>query len=104
MKIVISNEAYKDIESIFEYISFDSIKYANETLSNIYSLIYKLETFPYLGKYVPEFSSKQYRQLLYKSYKIVYSVSEEKNTIYIHFIIHTKRDFLQLFEKKERKL
>ena len=33
---------------------FDSIKYANETLENIYSRIYELESAPYLGRFVPE--------------------------------------------------
>ena len=31
MRILMSNEAHQDIDSIFEYISRDSIKYANET-------------------------------------------------------------------------
>ena len=31
MQVLMSNEAHKDIESIYEYISRDSIKYANET-------------------------------------------------------------------------
>lgn len=31
MKVLMSNEAHQDIDSIFEYISSDSIKYANET-------------------------------------------------------------------------
>ena len=31
MQIFMSNEAHEDIGSIFEYISHDSIKYANET-------------------------------------------------------------------------
>lgn len=50
MQVLISNEAHQDIDYIFEYISRDSIKYANETLENIYSLIYKLESAPYLGR------------------------------------------------------
>lgn len=31
MRILMSNEAHQDIDSIFEYILRDSIKYANET-------------------------------------------------------------------------
>ena len=47
-----SNEAHQDIDSIFEYISRDSIKYANET----------------------------------------------SNTIYIHFVIHSKRNFKSFYK------
>lgn len=98
MKILISNEAYEDLESIYEYISYDSIKYANETISNIYSLIYRLEDSPYLGRYVPELSNKKYLEIIYKSYRIFYEVSEINNLIYIHFIIHGKRNFEKFYE------
>lgn len=98
MQILISDEAYKDIESIFGYISHDSIKYANETSKNIYSRIYKLADNPYLGRCVPEFSNKQFRELIYKSYRIIYDISEDSNIIYIHFIVHSKRNFKSFYK------
>ena len=48
MKILISNEAQTDLEEIFEYISYDSVIYANETLEKIYIRIYELNKNPYL--------------------------------------------------------
>ena len=68
MQVLMSNEAHEDIDSIFEYISHDSIKYANETSEIIYSRIYKLENAPYLGRYVSELPDKHFRELIYKSY------------------------------------
>lgn len=93
MQVLMSNEAHEDIDSIFEYISRDSVKYANETSENIYSRIYELENAPYLGRFVPELSDKHFRELIYKSYRIVYDISEDSNTIYIHFVVHGKRNF-----------
>ena len=93
MQILISNEAYEDMDSIFEYISRDSVRYANKTLKNIYLRIYELEKSPYIGRYVPELSDKSLKELIYKNYRIVYNVSENLNTVYIHFIIHCKRNF-----------
>lgn len=58
MKIVVSEEAHNDIDSIFKYISLDSLKYANETVEKLYSRIAELETSPYLGRYIPELKSK----------------------------------------------
>ena len=98
MQVLMSNEAHQDIDSIFEYISRDSIKYANETLENIYSRIYELESAPYLGRFVPKLSDKHFRELIYKSYRIVYAVSEDLNTIYIHFVIHGKRNFKSFYK------
>ena len=93
MQLIIPNTVSKDILEIYKYISKDSLKYAKETAYNIYSRIAELKFSPYLGRYVPEFQNKQYRELLYKSYRIIYSISEETSTIYIHFVVHSKRNF-----------
>lgn len=91
--VSISHKAYEDINSIYEYISIDSFKYAEKTANDIYSLIYRLEQSPYLGRYVPEIKDKRLREVLYKSYRIVYTVSETTNAVYIHFVLHCKRNF-----------
>ena len=93
-----SNESHKDIDSIFDYISKDSIRYANETVNNIYSRIYELENNPYSGRYVPEFPSQNYKELIYKSYRIVYEIYDTSNTIYIHCVVHGKRNFKKYFK------
>ena len=98
MQILMSNEAHQDIDSIFEYISRDSIKYANETSENIYSCISNLENAPYLGRYVPELSTKHFRELIYKSYRIIYDVSKDLSTVYIHFVVHDNRDFESFYK------
>ena len=98
MKILISNEAQKDLEEIFEYISYDSVIYANETLEKIYVRIYELNKNPYLGKVVLEIKFMQLRELIYKSYRIVYEVQENSKIIYIHFITHVKRNFKSFYK------
>jgi len=97
MKIIISKEDHKDIQEIFLYIVKDSLKYAKETINNIYKQIDKLEKFPYIGRYVSYPNNIKCRKLIYKSYRIVYSVSEENNEICIHFVIHTARDLKSFF-------
>lgn len=92
-----SNEAHEDIDSIYEFISKDSIWYANDTSRNIYSRIYELEHIPYLGRYVPEIRDKDYRELTYKSYRIIYQVSKNTNTVYVHFVIHCRRNFKSFY-------
>ena len=93
MLITISSQAKEDITQIYKYIANNSIKYANKTSNNIYSLISRLEQLPYLGRYVPEIKDKRLREVLYKSYRIVYTVSETTNAVYIHFVLHCKRNF-----------
>ena len=97
MQLIISNEVRNDITEIYNYIARDSLKYANETVDNIYLLISKLEMSPYLGRYVPEFQDKRYRELIYKSYRIVYSVFEDTKIVYIRFVVHGKRNFKSFY-------
>ena len=92
MNIIISNEARKDIEEIFTYIASDSLFYAKKTTQNIRSSIYILKHSPYIGRYLPELNTKHLRELLYKSYRIIYKISESKNKIYILSILHSKRN------------
>jgi len=98
MKVLLSEEAHYDIDSIYEYISFYSQKYANQTVKRLYASINKLFHSPYLGRYVPEFSNKHYLELLHKNYRIVYSFIEKENIVYIHFIVHAKRDINSFFK------
>ena len=97
MKVIISDEAKNNIKEIFDYISLDSLRYAKETTQNIRLYIRKLKESPYIGKYVLELKNKQYRELIYKNYKIVYSISKSKNEIYILFIVHRARNFKAFF-------
>lgn len=104
MKVVISNEAKKDINNIFDYITKNSLKYAIETTKNIRSNIHDLELSPYLGRYVPELSDNHLLELIYKSYRIVYEIFEDIDIVYIHFIIHGKRDFKLFYNSYLNKL
>lgn len=93
MKLIVYEYAQDNLNKIYDYIAKDSIKYANETIDNIYLRISNLAYFPYIGRHIPEMNNKYYRELLYKSYRIFYEVSEKLGIIYIHAVIHGKRNF-----------
>lgn len=102
MQVLMSNESHLGIDSIFEYISRDSIKYVSKTSENIYSLTYQLENLPYIGRYVLELPSKHFRELIYKNYRIIYEISEVSNIVYIHFVLHSRRDFKSFYQSYKR--
>lgn len=64
-----------------------------KTKKEIENRIYELMYMPYLGKELDSFYILKSRQLIYKSYKIIYSI--HKNKIYIRRILHSAR-FLSL--------
>ena len=98
MWLEIPKNVRNDIREIYNYIAQDSLKYASITANNIYKAIYRLADSPYLGRYVLGISDKKLREIFYKSYRIVYKVSEETDTVHILFVIHCKRDFNSFYK------
>ena len=83
------NDAKSDILQIYNYIYRDSIYYAIKTINGIADLATHLETFPYMRRKIPEFNEENNRELIYKSYRIMYRI--ESNKIVIHRIWHSAR-------------
>ena len=91
--IKIESEAKENLNQIEEYISKDSIYYANKTIKDIVDKIKYLEFFPYMGRKIPEYNKEKYRELIYKSYRIFYKIN---SNISILKIVHHSRDILNL--------
>lgn len=91
MKIIISNKVYGQIQEIFKYISQDSLYYAKKTTKEIYEKISILEYMPYIGRKIPEYNREDSREIIYKSYRIMYEVLSDKKEIHIQNIQHGKR-------------
>lgn len=91
MQIILKQDAEEDIENIKNYISKDSIYYANKTANEIINKTEYLLMFPYMGRKIPEYNNINFRELIYKSYRILYKVN---SNIYILNIFHHSRDIL----------
>lgn len=81
--------ADNDLTNIYNYIQEDSIYYAVKTVKDIVSLTEKLEYLPYIGRKIPEYNEETQRELIYKSYRIIYKI--ESNNIFIRRIWHSSR-------------
>lgn len=92
MKIVIEKLAIQELLQIKWYIEQDSEFYANKTINEINKRIQNLLLFPEMGKVINE--KQNMRQIIYKSYKILYKFNSNK--IYILHIIHHSRDISNL--------
>lgn len=101
-KIIWTATALSDLDSIAEYISADSIFYAKQFVQKILLAADKLEKHPELGKVVPELPQHNYREILFKRYRIIYR--SEANVVYIISVHHSARllgnneHFKNLFE------
>lgn len=81
--------ANNDLIQIYNYIYEDSIYYAIKTVNDIVKLADNLGVLPYLGRKIPEFNEEGRREVIYKSYRIMYKI--ESNNIIIYRIWHSAR-------------
>ena len=86
VKIVFSPLAKFDLKEIIDFIKRDSLRYAILESKKIQAAINGLMKHPLMGRVVPEIENSQYRELIFRNYRIIYRiVSEEQiNIITIH--------------------
>lgn len=89
-RVVWSQRALADVESIAAYISSDSAAYAKVVVKKIVKLTRQLARFPQSGREVPEFQDPSLRELFAYSYRIIYKI--EKDEVIITSVIHGKRN------------
>ena len=81
--------ALDDIDSIADYISKDSDRYAKRLVQKIIERAELLIANPMLGRMVPEFRRKNLRELIIGNYRIVYLIYTNRvDVIRVH---HSKR-------------
>ena len=90
-RIIWSERAWADIDSIIEYISKDSEYYAKNFATKIINAVELLKIFPEMGRITPEIGNPAIRELQYKPYRIVYKILE--NTVEILTVYHGSRLF-----------
>ena len=104
MQIIISNDAKSAITDIYDYSYNISSNYASRIINQIYDAIYNLQNSPYIGRYVPEFSDKHFRELICEKYRIIYYISEMDNTIFIRYIFCGRQNSKLFFKVHEKEL
>jgi toxin ParE1/3/4 len=89
MKIVWSPLAVDRASEIAGYIAQDKPSAAEKWINTIFSKVERLKSSPEVGRIVPEISNKQFRELIYGNYRIIYRI--EKKQISILTIRHGKQ-------------
>lgn len=104
MQIIISDDVKSTITDIFDYSYNISANYASRIVNKIYDVIYDLQNSPYIGRYVPELSDKQYRERICEKYRIIYYISEVNNIIYVNYIFCSRQNPNSFFKVHEKEL
>jgi len=96
MEIVWSNSSKKDLRTFFENIHKGTEKQANNYIMNIVKYVELLKISPYIGKVLFVHDNLEYRQLVYRKHKIIYSITDNINIL---SVIHTSRNIQNLISK-----
>ncbi len=86
VKLIWLKTAENDLFQIYNYIYEDS---AIKTINEIVELVDKLRYIPYMGRKIPEYNKDNQRELIYKSYRIIYKIQSDK--VFIRRIWHSSR-------------
>ncbi len=78
-QVIWSDSALQDLDDIGEYISKDSLRYAEITVDLLFTSVYILEDHPKAGRIVPEFEIQSIRELIRGNYRVVYQLFDERN-------------------------
>ncbi|MDD5323498.1 MAG: type II toxin-antitoxin system RelE/ParE family toxin [Methylococcales bacterium] len=90
--------ALEDLEAIQVYIAKDSKFYARQFIERIFDAAKKPETFPEIGRRVPEAEERiDVRELIFQGYHIIYFIQPE--SISIIAVIHGRQDLAGMGDK-----
>lgn len=90
MKVEWTEVALQDLTDIRDHIAGDSPYYARHFIEKILAASEKLGQHPEIGRRVPEAGRDDIRELIYRSYRIIYLVAADR--VNILTVVHGRRD------------
>jgi len=90
--------AREDLRAIVEYIGRDSPTYAAATAARVVSAVGKLRRHPALGRVVPELENPTIRELIVRSYRVIYQIRGQQ--VGVLAVVHGSRELLRQIIKK----
>lgn len=91
MELIWVETAAEDLEQIQNYIAEDNIDAAINFTEAIFEEVENIPLQPYRGRKIPEILKDEYRELLFRRYRIMYRING--TTIFILAIIHSRINF-----------
>ncbi len=92
-KIVIAPSAQADLEDIVRYLARHNPTAAEQMGNALIARAESLADFPELGRVVPEFRRPELRELIHRSYRVIYRFKPERGCVEIVRFWHGARGF-----------
>ena len=91
-KVIWSDEAIADLHEICSYIARDNPEAALRMGNGILDHVWILARFPFIGPTYPRGARGPLREIVFRSYRIFYDVSEETPRVDILHVWHGARE------------
>jgi toxin ParE1/3/4 len=92
-KVFLSPNALNDLDRIVAYVALDNALAAERMGNQLLDAAMSLATFPERGRIVPEFLRPNLREIVFRSYRIIYRVNSVDNSLEIVRFWHGARGF-----------
>lgn len=89
--VIWSENASDDVEKLAEYLAQKSPVAAARLVEMLYAKTDLLETFPRMGRVVPEFNEDAIREIIAPPYRILYELLDE-DLILIQKVFHSSQN------------
>ena len=70
-------QAIEDVEAIRAHVARDSTRYADLVIERILAAVARLESNPLSGRVVPEVADESIREVIHRTYRIVYRLRSD---------------------------
>jgi len=90
-KIIFSEPSIDDLENIGRFIARDNPQAAAQFGAKLIQSVRHLASFPRLGRVVPEKNDENIREIIFKSHRIFYRVTDTTRTVEIARFWHDAR-------------
>ena len=97
MKVFWTETAVNHLSSIYSYISQNSPQYAQRLVERLTHRSEQIAQFPLSGRIVPEFETKQIREVIEGSYRIIYYIKPDQ--IDIIAVLHASQKIKSIEEE-----
>lgn len=101
-QVLLTRDAERDLEDIYDYIAAaDGEMHADHVLDQLLKVANDLSSLPTKGVYLKELQLlgiKEYRQLFFKPYRVIYRIHEKQAIVYV--IADGRRDMQTLLSRR----
>ena len=101
-EVLLTEGAERDLESIYDYIAeIDCKAHADLILDRFMEIVGTLTSFPERGVHPKELAAlgiQEYRQVFFKTYRVIYRVMEQN--VYIYVIADGRREMQALLARR----